>query len=333
MALFRCNKCGHLREVGQDYIGKSVKCPKCQEIGPIHDTVAFVESVIRKYRTTIKEVHALKQQLEKMEIAEIKEIEVVEDLCLTEIDIYNTTALTQKDQYFAIIEWFREKQIQVEASQGAIDTTGFFDEVSLTLGNEYVILRDVVEKIKRIQQKGYSNVKISISSKSQKEVKAITSFCQQLYEYSFVAKYFYQKQDKIIRLTLQTAPRIKNFFTGVWLEWYVFMKMLEFFQKKQLPTSCQRSLIVKLPNEDSHELDVFFLVNNRIPICIECKSGEYRQDIVKYSKLRKQLHIDKDHFLICVVGMTDEQAVGLTSMYDVTFVNENNILQHVETLL
>jgi len=29
MALFRCNKCGHIREVGNDYVGKSVKCPKC----------------------------------------------------------------------------------------------------------------------------------------------------------------------------------------------------------------------------------------------------------------------------------------------------------------
>ena len=51
MALFRCNKCGHLREVASDYIGKSVKCPKCKEVAPIHDTVAFVENVIKKYRS------------------------------------------------------------------------------------------------------------------------------------------------------------------------------------------------------------------------------------------------------------------------------------------
>jgi len=65
------------------------------------------------------------------------------------------------------------------------------------------------------------------------------------------------------------------------------MKLLEYFQEKQLPTSCVRNLIVKFPNEDSHELDVFFLVNNSIPVCIECKSGEFRQHIDKYSNADK----------------------------------------------
>ncbi|MCP4340675.1 MAG: DUF1887 family protein [Desulfobulbaceae bacterium] len=333
MALFRCNKCGHLREVASDYIGKSVKCPKCKEVAPIHDTVAFVESVIKKYRLQSRELQALKKQLATPEIAEITELEVVEDLSLEGIDIYNTNALTQENQYSAIIEWFQKSKIQVDVDLRAIDTTGFFDEVALDLGNQYEILRELIDKIKRIQRKGYTNVNFGLSSKSQKEVKAITSFCQQLYEYSFVAKYFYQKQDKLIRLTLQKAPTIVNFFTGEWMEWYVFIKLLEYFKEKQLPTSCLRSLMVKFPNEDSHELDVFFLVNNRIPICIECKSGEFRQHIDKYSKLRKRLHLDKEQFLLCVVGLSQEQAQGLTSMYDVTFVNENNFIEQVEKLL
>jgi phage FluMu protein Com len=330
MALFRCNKCGHLREVASDYIGKSVKCPKCKEVAPIHDTVAFVENVIKRYRSKCEELHDLKQQ---NEIAEISELEIVEEISLEAIDIYNTTALTQEDQYSAIVEWFQERQIQVDVNQRAIDTTGFFDEVALGLGNQYGILREVTDKIKRIQHKGYTNVKIPLSSKSQKEIKVITSFCQQLYEYSFVSKYFYQKQDKIIRLTLQTSPTIVNFFTGEWMEWFVFMKLLEYFREKQLPTSCVRSLIVKFPNEDSHELDVFFLINNSIPVCIECKSGEFRQHIDKYSKLRKRLHLDKEQFILCVIGLSQEQAQGLTSMYDLTFVNESNFIQHIEKSL
>jgi hypothetical protein len=289
--------------------------------------------MIKKYRLKSREVQELKQQLATPEIAEITELEVVKDLSLEGIDIYNTTALTQEDQYSAIVEWFKERKIQVDVNQGAIDTTGFFDEVALELGNQYEILREVTDKIKRIQRKGYTNVTVALSSKSQKEVKAITRFCQQLYEYSFVAKYFYQKQDKLIRLTLQKAPNIVNFFTGEWMEWYVFIKLLEYLQEKQLTASCLRSMMVKFPNEDSHELDVFFLVNNRIPICIECKSGEFRQHIDKYSKLRKRLHLDKEQFLLCVVGLSLEQAQGLTSMYDVTFVNENNFIEHVEKLL
>ena len=87
------------------------------------------------------------------------------------------------------------------------------------------------------------------------------------------------------------------------------------------------------PNEDSNELDIFFLADNRIPICIECKSGEFRNHIDKYSKIRKRLKIEKSQFLLCVVGLSQEQTQGLTSMYDITFVNEINFIQHIENLL
>jgi phage FluMu protein Com len=49
MALFRCEKCGHLREVPNDYLGKSVKCPRCKASNPIYDTVDFVTKVIQQY--------------------------------------------------------------------------------------------------------------------------------------------------------------------------------------------------------------------------------------------------------------------------------------------
>lgn len=117
MALFRCNKCGHLREVPNDYIGKSVKCPQCKEVAPIHDTVAFIKNVIEKYQLKNKELQQLKQEIS---MTQIPEIEVVEETSLEPMDIYNTTALTQKEQYLSIIEWFQTKQIQIAVDQKAI---------------------------------------------------------------------------------------------------------------------------------------------------------------------------------------------------------------------
>lgn len=55
MALFRCNKCGHIREVGNDYIGKSANCPECDQITPIYDTTAFVKALIKKHISLSKE--------------------------------------------------------------------------------------------------------------------------------------------------------------------------------------------------------------------------------------------------------------------------------------
>ena len=212
------------------------------------------------------------------------------------------------------------------------DTTGFFDEVAVQLGDHYGTLSLISDKIRYIQRKGYTTVKITLNKRSQKDIKVITRFCKDLYDYSFVAKYFYQKQEKIIRLTLQTAPKIVNFFNGEWMEWFVFMKLLDFFREKQVSVSCLRNLSAVFPNEDRHELDVFFLVNEKTPLCIECKTGEFRKDIEKYSVLRDRLKLNQEQFLICVVGLSEKQTQGLSSMYDVTFVNEKNFLQQVEKL-
>ncbi len=148
-----------------------------------------------------------------------------------------------------------------------------------------------------------------------------------------MAKYFYQKRDKIIRLSLQTAPEIRKFFNGIWMEWFILMKLLEFFRDKKMATACLRNLRITFPNEVSNELDIFFLTKDNVPICIECKSGEFRHDIDKYLKLRKQINLDKKQFLLCVFGLSPEQTQGMTSMYDLTFVNENNFIHHIETAL
>jgi len=329
MALLRCGKCGHLREVSNDYRGKSVKCPRCKTPGPIYDTVVFVAKVIEQFIAQKNELQQLRSQLAPQDTAVPAEKKPHQPL--SEIDIYNTEELKSEQQYEPILKFFQERQVQIDVNHQALDTTGFFDEVAVQLGDNYETLRLVSDKIKRIQQKGYTNIKIILNKKSQKDIQTITRFCKDLYDYSFVANYFYQ--EKIVRLTLQTSPKIVNFFNGEWMEWFVFMKLLDFFREKQVPVACLRNLSIMFPNEDRHELDVFFLVNNTTPLCIECKTGEFRKDIEKYSILRKRLKLDETQFLMCVIGLSEKQTQGLSSMYDVTFVNEKNFLQQVEKSL
>jgi hypothetical protein len=77
------------------------------------------------------------------------------------------------------------------------------------------------------------------------------------------------------------------------------MKLLGLFQEKGRQVSCTRSLEVIFPNEDLHELDVFFLVDGSTPVCVECKTGEFRPEIDKYLRLRKRLGIDRSQFILC----------------------------------
>ena len=329
MAIFRCNKCGHIREVGSDYIGKSVKCPKCDNSSTIHDTVAFINALIKMHITQAKELNKLRKELTH----ENSDQESVEKFSFEDIDIHNTNILTQKQNFTPIVEWFEKRNIQVQVNPDAVDTTGFFDEIAYLLGNNFSVLSFVSNQLKYIQNKGYTNVKLELSKKNQKEIQQITSFCKTLHDYSFVAKYHYQKKDKIIRLTLQTAPKIRQFFNGVWMEWFALMKLLELFSNKRINPACSRNLDITFSNNDSYELDLFILTEKGIPICVECKTGEFRQDIDKYLTLRKQLNIEKNLFVICVFGLSQEQAEGMNSMYDLTFVNESNFLNHIQTVI
>lgn len=335
MAIFRCNRCGYLRQVTDEYISKTAKCPQCQTATPIYDTITFIEKILDRYFTIKKELSQLQQQNATPNLLEFQIVDTPEEtsFSLSDIDIHNTTELTTNQQLQPIVAWFETRKITISVDPKDLDTTGFFDEMALELGNNYEVLREVSDKIKRTQNKGYTHVNFQLSTKSQKEIQEIVHFCNQLYKYSFVAKCYYQKKEKILKLTLQTATPIVHFFNGIWFEWFVFIQTFTLLQEKQVIFSGVRSLNVTFPNEDAYELDNFFLINNTIPLCIECKAGEFRQDLDKYARLRKRINIPPSHYLLCVAGLTDEQASGLTSMYEVTVVNEKTIIPYVEKLL
>lgn len=329
MAIFRCNKCGHIREVSVDHVGRSVKCPECEQLTIIHDTVTFIKVLIQKYINQKKQL----QMLQKESSINKLDNQCVENISFEEVDIHNTNALTQANNLEPISQWFEKRKIKVNFKPDAADTTGFFDEMALKLGNDFEVLSCVSNQIKYVQNRGYTSVKIEISKKTLQDIQKIITFCRELYDYSFVAKFFYQKNEKVIRLTLQTAPRIREFFNGLWMEWFTLMKLLHLFREKKISSACTRALEISLNEGSYNELDLFLLSENNIPVCIECKSGEFRQDIDKYLSLRKQLNISKSQFVICVFGLSNEQAIGMTSMYDLTFVNESSIVGHIESII
>lgn len=330
MAVFRCNECAYLQEVPAKHIGKAAKCPHCQQEGTIYDTVSFIEKILEKYSIQEKRLREIQEQLQPNKQ---KNSAGAAKKSLEEIDIYHTDALKSDEQYGPVLKWFEQQQIAVEFDPKSVDTTGFFDEIAVALGTNYDTLKEVVDQIKYVQKKGYLDVKLNLGKKSQEQIKQITAFCRNLLNYSFVAKYFYQKENRIIRLKLQTIPAIVNFFNGEWMEWLIFMRLLEFLQKTKLPFSCLRSASITFPNKDVHEIDIFFLINNSIPVCIECKSGQFQQYIDKYLTLRKRMHLNKENFLLCIIDLSQKQCEGLTGMHELTFVNESNFVAHLETVL
>lgn len=301
MAILRCNSCAHLREVPNEHVGKTVKCPVCEQVSGIHDTVAFVKKVLEKYGSLLGKYRDLEQSTnpEPKIAGDCYRLKQDKD-----IDLHNTNAMSNKMQYQPIISWFERKKIQVNVNHHALDTQGFYDEVAIEIGDNFEVLQELLEKIRKTERNNYTSLILNLSNHSQNEIKIITSFCRNLYEFSFVAKYFYNKKEKKVHLTLQTIPNIVRFFNGEWLEWYVFMKLLKHFYENKGLFSCLRSFDIQFSNEDKYEVDVFFLINSKIPVFIECKSGEFRSFIEKYSKIRRRLDIGKENFLLLVLGLS-----------------------------
>lgn len=327
MAILLCDKCSYLREVSNDFVGKTIKCPVCKASAPIHNSEALVKNIITRYQALSGKYTKIKAKVQESKIIECTES--LED----DIDLHNTLALTNESQFKPIIDWFKIKNIALDIDTKTINTQGFFDEVAVALGEDYELLKTINDQIKRAQRNGHDSVSIPISKYSQGQIHGLTDYCQTLYDFSFVAKFFYKKHEQRIHLVLQKAPSVLNFFNGEWFEWFAFMKLLILFYEKKIPFSGLRSFKVHFSNEDKYEVDVFFLINNETPLFIECKSGEFRSTIEKYQKLRKRMGIDKENFTMLVLGLTDEQITGLTSMYDITFLNENNFIDYFSTVL
>ena len=207
-----------------------------------------------------------------------------------------------------------------------------FDEVAEAVGSNFNVLKEVLERIRWSQQKEHAGTTIHLEKKSPDDAKAISAFCQQLYDFSFIAKCFHNKPENNVRLILQTAPTIRNFFNGEWLEWHALMTCLRYAKERKRRFSCTRGLNLTLPNGDPYELDVFMLIDGKLPVCIECKTGEFRQNIERYLSLKKRLGLEAKQFIMCVAGLGDENARAFSAMYDLSFVNERSLAEHLSRI-
>ncbi len=132
MAILLCNKCSYLREAPDEYIGKTVKCPVCKEPVTIHNTITFVKNVIEKFQGLQKKYSKLKEEVE-LELVETEDLNFDD----VDIDLHNTSAMTNQTQFKPIIDWFDQKGILLDVDTSKIDTQGFFDEIAVALGDNY----------------------------------------------------------------------------------------------------------------------------------------------------------------------------------------------------
>lgn len=329
MPIYRCNKCGHVSE--SPMAGVQVACSACQAPSTVYDTPFFVRKLLERYAAALRELKAVQaENRADEESAESSDADATtqEDPVETNSDDLATAA-----QHAPLEKWLKSRQIEAQFDHSTVDTSGYFDEAAQQLGRRHELFGELVQRVAYAYRKSHTGLNIDLNGVAQKDIQALTTLCRQLYSHTLFARYVYQKQEKVIRLTLQSAPKVRQFFEGAWLEWYALLELLEVMTKRRLAFSCARSVKVLFPNEDVHELDVVALPAGQSPICIECKTGEFRRDIDKYQRLRKRLGIERNRFIVCATDITDEQAASLSAMYDLTFVSLGSLPQALGTLV
>lgn len=324
MPIIRCNKCTLLAEQPAELVAQHIACPKCGAQTKVYPTLFFIEKLLDKYFDAQRELLRLKS-VQTPIASGGQEVPPRAPSAMDSIDLANTDFLATEIQHGPIYDWFHKKQIKVQADMRGVDTSGFFDEVAETIGNNLPVFKEVLDRIRWAQEKEHASATIKFDKKSPDEARALSTFCQQLYDFSFVAKCFHNKAENNIRLILQTAPAIRNFFNGEWLEWHALMTCLRYAKERGRRFSCARGLNLALSNGDAYEIDVFMLIDGDIPVCIECKSGEFRQNIDRYLALKKRLSLEGRRFVMCIAGLSDENASAFSAMYDMSFTNEKGL--------
>lgn len=337
MPIYRCNRCGHISE--SPTAGTQVPCGQCTTPCSVYDTVFFIQKLLERYSVTLKELKELKEAKTLPQAVPVGDVLAAAAAQppmaaqVAEYKLHNTNTLATAAQHDALANWFKTHQIEARFNHANMDTSGYFDDAACKLGDNYTLFGELLDRVTYAYRKNHSNVTLELNQLAQKDGQAINQLCKQLYEHTFFSRYHYQKPEKIVRLTLQTAPNIRQFFEGGWLEWYATMTMLSQLQQQQLTFSCARGMQVVFANEDLHELDVVALPQKQSPICIECKSGEFRREIDKYQRLRKRLNIERDRFIICATDLSDEQANSLSAMYDLSFISVGRLGELLQKLL
>jgi hypothetical protein len=404
MAILRCKSCNFLREVPNEHIGKTIKCPKCSQPASIFDATILIQALFKNLVQIQTELKRIKQQNQDLIVSQekIKEIEKstleiqkkekqvqhqleqlkknnsqlksengnlkqqvnsfaqkyellqkdfdkikLENNKLKEqLSFKTNNHLNQKQQGYAfsnktfapellnfdgVVKYFSNKKSKVEFKEKQMDISGFFDEIAVEIGDNYQLVNLLIKKIKNAYRNNAANTTFVITDLTTEQLEKIKLFCKILYECAFIIRFNITK--KAIHLELQVNIKIMNFFNGEWLEWYAFMKTASLLTSKKIAFSSLKNFIFNFENGDKHEADLFFVLPKNKPLWIECKSGEFRQDINKYTKICKALNIPKENFLLLVLDESDEKMIGLSNTFDITFVSEKNFLNYIEKLL
>lgn len=334
MALYRCNRCGHLSEPTDDQIGTTAPCPACGTDNQVYPTIPFMRTMLDRYFATRRELSEAQSEIERLRLqAGVAPAEAAPTgrTLPMDFDARNTDHFCSKVQVAPVLDWFRHHGVSIDLDPRSLETSGHFDEVSANIGSHYAQLHDIVERIRAALKQDYSFINIDLGKRTQAEIRTLNEFCQTLSQSGFLSKYHYQDGDQVVRLSLQKADAVRRFFDGGWLGWYCFMLGLRHLVSAGVEFSVAREVSLSWPKDEGHTLDLVFMVGQGTPLCVQCRTGEVTAQIDRLLHVRNRLGLPAENYLLCVSDLTERQADELSRRHGLFVATTDTVKAWFET--
>lgn len=238
-----------------------------------------------------------------------------------------------------VIAWFAAKNISIEKHYTSDqDVDEVFNKNAIFLGQKYhdefgePLLAPMLQRMKWAISQG-RGLQIHLKNATQAQIQAQTQFCHNLHRDSLLSSYHYSKPNKVIHAAIQNRGDIRNFFNGNWFERFTCYQVRELLSTLQLDYSYLMNPYIRLPNGDSFELDLFFLVEGK-PLLIECKTGgDFNQHLRKFADHCQRFSIPRSHAFLVKLDLEDDRTPRLSKFWSFTVVNQANFIPTLKAVL
>jgi hypothetical protein len=233
-----------------------------------------------------------------------------------------------------IEQWFTKHNVSVKCVHEPSEVDEVFDELAAELGDKFDTLSGFYEVIKkRVGTGSYFNY--SLHNKASDEISRIVEFGCKLTRLGFLKSKIrtdnpYNRESKTISAAPIRTGKVINFFTGGWLERYVFNKIYNFLNSLNLDFQYILNPQIEWDSGGLNELDMIFMVNG-VPFWVECKTNNFQDHIVKYREIMNRLALPQERTMLVMLGLSDGYCAKLTGIHGVTFLNERSFIDYIHS--
>lgn len=185
--------------------------------------------------------------------------------------------------------WLKQRGIEIKSFRETSKLDAVADRASLYLGDNFATLKPFYEFAKR-RVNGHSGKWFPVNNLSVDTINHICYFGAKLQDSGF-ARCKYVKNNQVILFEPLDDGRVKNFFTGAWLERYVLQVVKRILAERLGIYNDDQAFIgtkVLLPDGTHAEFDILVGLTEGKVLWIECKTGEWRDYIKRFQTLNKQ---------------------------------------------